>query len=170
MKNSLKTLQKTEDELRVGNYLALFGGEDLTGEHFTENTDFESNYTKTGMLYEDWEHGLDYGDPESPQRDDILGYVDWKTAVKDERGLWVERVLSRRNEYINYLEELIEAGYIGTSSEAVGGKVRKTEATSKTLGVKGGRFLAHPRLFGGRAVGVRQARIAEIRWGEQEAA
>ena len=50
------------------------------------------------------------------------------------------------------------------------GKVRKTEATSKTLGVKGGRFLAHPRLFGGRAVGVRQARIAEIRWGEQEAA
>jgi hypothetical protein len=50
------------------------------------------------------------------------------------------------------------------------GKVRKTEATSKTLGVKGGRFLAHPRLFGNRAVGIRQARIAQIRFAEEVAA
>ena len=33
--NELKILDpQNEDELRVGNYLALFGGEDLTGEHF----------------------------------------------------------------------------------------------------------------------------------------
>ena len=127
MGNELKTLHKTDEEVRVGNYMVLFGGKDLTGEYFTEKTDFESDYTKTGMLYVDWEHGLDYQDPESPQRDDILGVVDWKTAKKDERGLWVERVLSRRNEYMRYLEELIEEGMIGTSSEAVGGKVRKTE-------------------------------------------
>ena len=125
--NHLKTLSKTEDELRVGNYMAIFGGKDLTGEHFTKDTEFESNYTRTGALYVDWEHGLDYDDPESPQRDDILGVVDWKTAKKDERGLWVERVLSRRNEYMTYLEELIEEGLIGTSSEAIGGKVRKTK-------------------------------------------
>lgn len=126
MGNELKAIEINDEEIRVGNYMALFGGKDLTGEHFTDATDFESEYTKTGMLYVDWEHGMNYDDPESPQRDDILGYVDWKTAKKDERGLWVERVLSRRNEYMQYLETLIEEGMIGTSSEAVGGKVRKT--------------------------------------------
>lgn len=124
--NHLKTLRKTDDELVVGNYMVLFGGEDLTGEHFTEKTKFESNYTRTGTLYVDWEHGLDYEDPVSPQRDDILGVVDWKTARQDEMGLWVERILSRRNEYMEYLETLIDEGNIGTSSEAVGGKVRTT--------------------------------------------
>ena len=124
--NHLKTISKTDTELRVANYMALFGGEDLTGEHFSEKTQFESNYTKTGMLYVDWEHGMDY-EKGSPQEDDILGYVDWNTAKVDERGLWVERVLDRRNEYMQYLEALIEENMIGTSSEAVAGKVRKAK-------------------------------------------
>lgn len=123
--NNLKTLGKTDTELRVGNYMVLFGGKDLTGEHFTPQTKFDSDYTRTGMLYVDWEHGMDW-DEDSPQRDDVLGYVDWKTAKSDERGLWVERVLSRRNEYMQYLEALIEADFVGSSSEAVGKGVRIT--------------------------------------------
>ena len=124
--NHLKTIGKTDTELRVANYMVLFGGEDLTGEHFTAQTKFESDYTKTGMLYVDWEHGFD-DDKAAPREDDILGVVDWKTAQIDEKGLWVERVLSRRQEYMQYLEALIEEGLIGTSSEAVAGKVRKTK-------------------------------------------
>jgi HK97 family phage major capsid protein len=137
--NPLKTIGKTDDELRVANYLVLFGGRDLTsfsgrgikpnpdgtlGEFFSPNTDFESNYTKTGMLYVDFEHSLD-PDGLGVGRDDVLGYVDWKTAKKDERGLFVERVLNRRQKYVQWLEELIDAGLIGNSSEAVGSQVEK---------------------------------------------
>jgi DNA-binding transcriptional regulator LsrR (DeoR family) len=49
----------------------------------------------------------------------VLGRVDWKTAMVDEKGLFVERVLNRRNKYVRFLEELIRAGLIGTSTEAI---------------------------------------------------
>ena len=116
--NELKTISKTADELRVANHIILFGGRDLTGEYFTEDTDTSSEFTKAvGRLPIDWEHGLD-PDPDSPKRDDALGYVDWSTAKKTASGWWVERVLNRRNEYMQWLEALIEEGMIGTSSEA----------------------------------------------------
>jgi cation transport regulator ChaB len=134
--NCLKTISKTTDELVVGNYLALFGGRDLEGlasprlnpdgskgEFFTKNTQFESDYTATGQLIVDWEHGFQ---PDAgPDRDDIFGYVDWKSVVFDDNGLWVQRVLNRRNKYVKMLEELIDAGLIGTSSEPVVAGVRK---------------------------------------------
>ena len=41
MPNTLKAISKTDDELRVGNYIALFGGRDLEDEHFTSDTEFE---------------------------------------------------------------------------------------------------------------------------------
>lgn len=124
MENAIKTIAKTDEEMRVGNYMVLFGGvvngkSDLTGERFVpaplEN--FESEYTKTGMLYVDWEHGFD-PDGLGNHKDNVLGYVDWKTARIDEKGLFVERVLSRRAKYMEYLEQLIDAGLIGNSSEA----------------------------------------------------
>ena len=139
MDNVLKAISKTEEELRVGNYIALFGGRDLEGvlsqnvnpdgskgEFFTKATDFDSDYTATGRLFVDWHHGMD-SDPGAPKADDVLGFVDWKTAKVDEVGLWVERVLNRRSVYMQFLEELIEAGMIGTSSEAVPGKVKRAD-------------------------------------------
>ena len=128
--NALKALRQTDDELIVGNYIVLFGGRDLEGlasphvnpdgskgEYFTAKTALESAYTDTGRLLVDWEHGIGYaGEPEG---DDVLGYVDWSTAKADANGLWIERVLKRRNEYMRFLGELIKAGLIGTSSEAV---------------------------------------------------
>jgi HK97 family phage major capsid protein len=51
--------------------------------------------------------------------DEVLGYVDWKTARKDERGWFVERVLNRRSKYVQWLEQLIDAGLIGNSTEPV---------------------------------------------------
>lgn len=123
--NALKTVSKNENELRVSNYMVLFGGKDLTGEHFTPQTDFESDYTKSGVLYVDWEHGID-PDSLGVGKDSILGTVDWKTARIDERGIFVERVLNRRNQYMQYLEELIDAGLIGNSSEAAEYEKEKT--------------------------------------------
>ena len=128
--NALKAISKTDEELRVGNYIALFGGKDLEGEHFTPETDFESSYTKTGVLYVDWEHGFGktVDGKTSPGPDDILGYVDWKTTKVDDMGVWVERVLNRRNQYIQYIETLIEEGLIANSTEAVEAGVEKTKS------------------------------------------
>lgn len=130
--NCLKAISQTDDELRVANYIVLFGGRDLEGiasshvntdgskgEYFTPDTDFESQFTKTGKLDIDWEHGKEsYKDADAPGKE-ILGYVDWKTAVKDKVGIWVERVLDRRKKYMQYLETLIKDGLIGNSSEAI---------------------------------------------------
>ncbi len=133
--NAFKALSETDDELRVGNYMVLWGSpeqRDLTGlvqknadgsggEFFTPETEFESDYTKTGQLLVDWEHGTGIDGAKGPGRDDILGYVDWKTAKKDEKGMFVERVLFRRNKYVKLLETLIKEGLVGNSSEAAQG-------------------------------------------------
>lgn len=121
MNNCLKAVSTTDNELRVSNYMILFGGRDLTGEYFTTDTEIESSYTKSGFLHVDFEHGLD-PDGMDMSSDDVLGYIDWKTAKIDERGVFVERVLNRQARYMEYLEPLIEAGAVGTSSESVTGK------------------------------------------------
>jgi len=122
--NPLKTIAKSENEIRVGNYLVLFGGRDLAGEFFTKNTRFDSNYTDLGVLYEDFEHGMD-ADGTGNDANNVLGIVDWKSAKVDDNGIFVERILNRRAEYMQYLVPLIDMGTMGTSSEAVRGQVRK---------------------------------------------
>jgi hypothetical protein len=134
--NALKTVGKTTTELRVANYMCLFGGRDLEGlasprrnadgsrgEYFTKATKFSSPYTEVGVLYEDWEHGIAPAD--EPGADEPLGIVDWKTAKITDKGLFVERVLNRRNQYVQFLEELIDQGLIGTSSQAIPTGVQK---------------------------------------------
>lgn len=122
--NPLKTIAKSDDELRVGNYMILFGGRDLAGEFFTRSTHFESNYTSLGVLYEDFEHGADADDVGNDENH-VLGIADWKSAKVDENGIFVERILNRRAEYMQYLEKLIDMGVMGTSSAAIRGAVRK---------------------------------------------
>lgn len=124
--NELKAISQTDSELRVGNYMVLFGGRDLTGEFFTKSTDFSSNYTDIGMLYVDFEHGRD-SEKMGNSASNVLGIVDWKSAKIDDKGVFVERVLNRRAQYVQYLSELIDAGVMGTSSQcAPGQSVKKT--------------------------------------------
>lgn len=125
MDNSLKAISKSTNDLVVGNYMILFGGRDLVGEYFTKNTKFESAYTDIGSMYVDFEHGID-PDGMGINDDSVLGVVDWKSAKVDDKGVFVERVLNRRANYMDYLAELIDAGVMGTSSEAVRGRVSKT--------------------------------------------
>ena len=122
--NNLKMISTNADELRVSNYMILFGGSDLSAESFSKETLFDSAYTESKMLHVDFEHGLD-PDELGVTSDDVLGYVDWKTAVIDDKGLFVERVLNRHSKYMEYIEPLIEAGIIGNSSEAIAGKTRR---------------------------------------------
>jgi len=129
--NALKAIEKTDEHLTVANYMILFGGRDLEGiashkvnpdgskgEYFTKNTNFSSDYTETGRLLVDWEHRTQ-PDGVGPDAEDIFGFVDWKSAIIDETGLFVKRILNRRNKYVKMLEALIDAGMIGSSSEPV---------------------------------------------------
>lgn len=122
--NTLKAISQTDTELRVGNYMVLFGGKDLTGEFFTQKTHFDSNYTELGFLYVDFEHGRD-AEKAGNTQNNVLGVADWKSAKIDDNGIFVERVLNRRAEYVKYLAQLIDAGIMGTSSEAIPGSARK---------------------------------------------
>jgi hypothetical protein len=124
MKNNLKAISAKGEELRVGNYMVLFGGRDLAGEFFTDKTDFKSAYTDLGVLYEDFEHGFD-PDKIGNDKNNVLGIVDWKSAKFDETGVYVERILNRRADYMKFIEDLIEAGIIGTSSAAIPGATTK---------------------------------------------
>ncbi|MHC4646884.1 MAG: hypothetical protein ACYTBJ_15405, partial [Planctomycetota bacterium] len=56
---------------------------------------------------------------DAPGPNDVLGYVDWNSRKTDALGVWVERILDRRNQYMKYLETLIDAGLIANSTEAI---------------------------------------------------
>lgn len=124
--NALKAISETDTELRVANYIVLFGGRDLEGEYFTPETKLESDYTAKGKLDIDWEHGRN-AKADGLGKNDILGFVDWATAKADERGVWVERVLNRSNKYVQWIHQLIKAGRVGSSSEALTARVQKAK-------------------------------------------
>jgi HK97 family phage major capsid protein len=120
---ALKAIAKTDTELRVRNHIVLFNSRDLEflrkganldgsfGEYFDPAVDLESPATKTGKFPVDFEHR------KGEMGEDVLGYVDWSTAKKDDTGWIVDRILDRRKKYVQMLEPLIEEGLIGTSSE-----------------------------------------------------
>lgn len=132
MKNALKAISKTDDELIVQNYMVLFGGRDMTGvavhgyetgkknadgstgEFFTKATAFDSDLTRLNLLPVSWEH---HKEP-TESTDIAIGKVDWKSIVIDDIGLLVNRILNRRSKFVQAVEPLIEAGLIGSSSEA----------------------------------------------------
>lgn len=120
--NSLKIISRTDTELRVGNYMVLFGVRDDAGNFFTQSTNFDSYCTDTGKIEIDWEHGAGY---EGLSKNDILGYVDMKTARIEKKGLFAERVLNRRNPYVKILEEIIGMGLLGTNTEPIESDIRK---------------------------------------------
>lgn len=138
--NSLRVIRKDDETVTVGNYLLTYGKPDLEGhgssrvnpdgskgEYFTPETKWASPYTESGTLHVDWEHGGDVSTPELAGEHGILGYADVSTAKSDERGLFIERTLSRRNKYVDWLTDLIEAGKVGTSSQAIRGRTKRAE-------------------------------------------
>lgn len=137
VKNAIKAVAQNAKEMIVENHIVLFGGRDLTGEvhgknsdgssgeYFAPDTLLESDYTKSGVLHVDFEHGQD-PDEIGNNPDAILGYVDWKTARADDSGVIVRRVLNRQHRYMKWLEPLIKAGAVGNSSQSVKGAGRKT--------------------------------------------
>lgn len=115
MKNALQTIAKTPDHLVVGNHIITFDRPPV-GDYFTKKTSLASSYTEVGKLFV----GLAGADDDS-----VLGYVDWSTAKANDAGVFVQRVLNRRNRYLKFLEELIDAGMVTTASQPIQNRVKR---------------------------------------------
>ena len=92
---------------KIGGHLVIFGGEDLTGDYFASDTDFdlEDGAGKATVLYH---HGMD---PTMKRRK--LARADLRT---DDVGVWMEAQLALRDDYERAIYGMVEAGKMGLSS------------------------------------------------------
>lgn len=143
-KYAVKIIESSETSYKLGGYGVVYGGEDLTGEGFTKETDFWlDKLGSTPMVM--YQHGMD-----GAVKHAVIG----RAAVKqDDIGLWVEAQIDLANEYAAAIRELAERGVLGWSSGSVSHLVERenkvikswpivefsltpTPAEPRTLGVK----------------------------------
>lgn len=99
---------KTFPDGRVGGYLIMFGGQDLTGDYFTPETDLKWAESETRPAL--YHHGQD-----ETLNGRELG-DGWKRVKVDDIGLWVETQLNLRDEYEQAIYELVRVNKLGLSS------------------------------------------------------
>lgn len=112
MRQDLSIKSETSESYTIGGYAVMFGGEDLEGEHFAEDTDFWlGKVTEQPMLL--YAHGQDEDGPGK----EIVGRV--TSIVKDKIGLWIEAQIDKATEYAKAIQKLVNEGVLGLSSGAV---------------------------------------------------
>lgn len=95
--------------VKVGGYLVRYGGQDLEGEHFEADTDFDVDLPGKTSTY--FHHGQDSKvGKRKLSRAELRG---------DEVGIWAETILQERDEYERFIAELALAGKLGWSSGSV---------------------------------------------------
>jgi len=97
-------------------YGGLHAGQDLAGEHFTDQTDFCFEWFDERPLL--FHHGLD-GEAGMA----VIGRV--KSWTKRDLGVWVQAQLDAHSEYVESVKELIRQGVLSFSSGAMAHLVRK---------------------------------------------
>lgn len=100
---------KALEGTKVGGYLVKFStasDPDLTGDYFSEATDFDLKRSTSTTVY--YDHGLD-----GTLKTRSLGIG---TMTKDSVGIWVEAQLDLRDEYDKAIMDLVRQGKLGWSS------------------------------------------------------
>lgn len=97
---------RTDAGVTLGGYLVTFGGADVDGEYFADDTDFGIDESGTVGVY--FHHGLA---PKFGKR-----RVSKAALRKDDFGIFAETVLAERDEYERFIVSLAEAGKLGWSS------------------------------------------------------
>ena len=97
---------RTDAGVTLGGYLVTFGGADVDGEYFADDTDFGIDESGTVGVY--FHHGLA---PKFGKR-----RVSKAALRKDDFGIFAETVLAERDEYERFIISLAEAGKLGWSS------------------------------------------------------
>lgn len=103
----------------VGGYGVVWGGQDVTREFFTPETDFWfDRLTETPMVL--YNHGQD---------DTVKRVVVGKVTSRrvDDMGLWIEAQITAARKYANAIRPLVEKGVLGWSSGAIGHLVDRTK-------------------------------------------
>lgn len=121
-----KTLKIFDNGYRMQGYGVVFGGKDLEGETFTEETDFwfdKLKLTTYPVLYDHGQHTW--------IKDTVIGQA---KVHKDEFGIWLDIELSRADEYRAYVElvkTLAQHKALGISSGAVAHLVKRENSVIK---------------------------------------
>lgn len=133
----VKALEETDDAMKVGGHVILWGDKstpDLsaTKDYFTKSTDLGLDVATKGRVR--WHHGLDPAIGRA-----VLGLVDFK-ADQDDVGQWAEGWISKRTAYekkvAGWIAERKVGFSTGTASHCVGRKNvgRAREITEWPLG------------------------------------
>lgn len=115
-----------EKEAVVAGYGIVFGGKDLVGDTFTENTDFMWDLVPTKAVF--YDHTLDADDD---PLDEEIGFADNARAKIDKFGIWIEAQIDKSKEYAQAILELVDRGALGWSSGSVGHLVRRSNGIIK---------------------------------------
>lgn len=109
---------RTDSGVKVGGYLVRYGGQDLEGEHFEADTDFDME--EYGKVTTYFHHGLD----------PVVGKRKLSRAVinSDQFGIWAETILQERDEYEKFIASLALEGKLGWSSGSVSHLVERDGA------------------------------------------
>ena len=120
MGQTVKYIKETDDAYTIGGYGVVWGGRDLVGTYFTENTDFWlDRITATPPVL--YHHGFDQTTKKA-----VLGQV---TSIKaDKTGLWVEAQLEKSRQYVKDVMELINKGVLGYSTGSVSHLAEETKS------------------------------------------
>lgn len=120
--HELKILSDNGTSFKVGGYGVVFGGQDLSGDRFTKDTDFWMDRIASNppVLYQ---HGRD-----DTLKTAVVGRV---TATRiDDVGMWVEAQITAAKGYAEAIRELIAKGVLGWSSGAVPHLMRRVKSAT----------------------------------------
>lgn len=147
MENRVAIKSIDDDTVVVQGWGVIYGGEDLYGETFTPETDFDLDLVPVKRVY--YDHRL--GDV----RHDV-GFTK-SVATRDDgsiAGIWIEAQLDRSKAYVEEIIELIKNGVLGWSSGSVPHLVDRQGKTIKSWPIV--EFSLTPEPAEPRTLGVEQ--------------
>jgi len=118
---AVKIIEQDGDTITVGGYGVIFGGKDLQGETFNQDTDFMPDLVPNKLVM--YDHGM---------QADVKNFLG-KTIKeqKDETGVWVEAQLDRHQAYVKEILSLIEQKIIGWSTGSVSHLIKREDGIIK---------------------------------------
>lgn len=121
MKTTKVEIKSIDDEKAVvAGYGVIYGGDDLEGENFQQDTDFMLDLVPVKLVF--YDHTL------QAEVKHVLGNA---AVTPTDVGLWVEAQLDRHKRYVNEIIKLVEEGVLGWSSGSIGHLVERQGKTIK---------------------------------------
>ena len=129
--NSIKLLRQNDMEAVIGGYGVLFGGVDLDGETFTEDTDFMLDLVPNKLVFINHSEDTEL---EVKGKNIVLQGIDKPVGevikvTPDEFGLYMELLFQKASQYWAIVESMTKSGRVGLSTGTVGHLARRNNKT-----------------------------------------